>query len=104
MPKFDPRAKEKVKDIAKERVRTLFLQADDNFVSEPVLAHRYVQLARTIAMKAKIHMPREFKRKYCKHCYKYLRSGVNARTRTREGKVVILCKECKKFTRIPLAR
>ncbi len=92
--------KKKQKDIAKERIKTLFSKADDAFPSP--LANRYVTLARKIAMKVKLRMPREYKRKYCKHCYKYIRSGSNGRVRTREGKVVISCFECKKFTRIPM--
>src|SRR3989344_9058701 len=95
MPKFDPRAKEKVKDIAKERVKILFSQADEIFSSDKALANRYVHLARTIAMKAKIRMSLELKRRYCKFCYHYLRAGVNSRFRTREGKAVILCMDCK---------
>ncbi|PIN73499.1 ribonuclease P [Candidatus Woesearchaeota archaeon CG10_big_fil_rev_8_21_14_0_10_45_16] len=101
MPKR-PLPKNKQKEIALERIKTLFKQADGIFSKNKSLANRYVTLARKIAMKAKLKMPREYKRKFCKHCYKYLRSGVNARIRTRDGKVVISCLECKKFTRIVL--
>ncbi len=95
-----PIPKKKQKEIAKEQIKTLFDKADAVFPD--TLANRYVTLARKIAMKVKLRMPRELKRKYCKHCYKYLRSGKNARIRTRDGKVVISCFECKKFTRIPV--
>ena len=95
-------SKKKQKEIAKERISVLFAKADDIFSDSPSLSNRYVTLARKIAMKVKLRMPREYKRKYCKHCYKYLRSGVNARIRTRDGKVVISCLECKKFMRIPV--
>ncbi len=88
------------KEIALTRVKTLFTQAEEVFSKNPALAHRYVTLARKIAMKLKIRMPSELKRKYCKHCYKFLMPGVNARIRTRSGKVVISCLECKKFMRI----
>lgn len=95
-------SKAKQKEIALERIRSLFQQADTVFSTEPSLAHRYVSLARKIAMKVKPRIPLELKRRYCKHCYKYLMPGVNARIRTREGKVVISCLECKKFMRIPM--
>ena len=95
-------SKKKQKDIAKERIQTLFKQAGDAFSKNPSLSHRYVTLARKICMKVKLRMPRDLKRKYCKHCYKFLMPGTNARIRTREGKLIIYCLECKKYTRIPL--
>ncbi len=96
--------KSKQKEIAKERVKILFKQAEEVFSRNKSLAHRYVTLARKIAMKVKLRMPRELKRKYCKHCYKFLMPGANARIRTRDGKVIISCLECKKFMRIPVGK
>ena len=93
-------SKKRQKEIAEERMSILFQKADDVFSTNKNLANRYVTLARKISMKVQLQMPQEFKRKFCKHCYKYLRSGVNARIRTRDSKVVISCFECKKFTRI----
>ena len=77
--------KSKQKEIAKERVKILFQQAEEVFSKDKALAHRYVTLARKIAMKVKIRIPLELKRKYCKHCYKFLMPGVNSRIRTRDG-------------------
>ena len=94
--------KNKQKQIAKERIKNLFEQAELRFSDNKSLANRYVTLARKLAMKVKIRIPREYKRKFCKHCYKFLRPGKNARVRTRDGKVIISCFECKKFTRIPV--
>ncbi len=93
-------SKEKQKTLARQQINSLFTQAADIFSKDKALANRYVALARKIAMKFKIHLPRELKRQYCKHCYKYLRAGSNARIRIRAGKVIISCLECKKFTRI----
>ena len=95
-------SKKQQKEIAKERISKLFKQAEEVFPKNKALANRYVTLARKIAMKVKVRIPLTLKRRFCKHCYKYLQSGKNSRTRTREGKVVISCFECKKFTRIPL--
>jgi len=96
--------KKKQKEIAKERIEILFKQAEEIFSKNKSLANRYVTLARKIAMKVKIRIPLELKRKFCKHCYKFLKPGKNSRIRTRNGKVIISCFECKKFTRIPLRR
>ena len=95
-------SKQRQKEIALERIAVLFQQADEQFSVNPGLSHRYVQLARKLAMKFKVRIPVELKRKICKHCYQYLRTGVNARIRTREGKLIIYCLGCKKYTRIPL--
>ena len=93
-------SKQKQKEIAKERIKTLFEQAADQFPKNKSLANRYVTLARKIAMKVRMRIPQVYKRRFCKHCYKYLQPGVNSRVRTRDGKVIISCFECNKFTRI----
>ncbi len=97
MAKKPPISKAKQKEIAKERIENLFIQAQSNLK----YANRYVTLARKLAMKVKVRIPVKYKRRFCKHCYKYLHSK-NSRTRTRDGKVIISCFECKKFTRIPV--
>jgi len=94
------RPKKQIKEIAKKRIKELFAEAEKTKDQE--LSNRYVELARKIAGKARIWMPREFKRRFCKHCYSYLKSGKNARIRTRAGRLVIYCLKCKKYARIPL--
>lgn len=94
------RPKKQVKEIALQRIKELFAEAEKT--KDKKLANRYVDLARKIAGKARVRMPREYKRRFCKHCYAYLRSGKNARIRTRAGRLVIYCLECKKYARIPL--
>ena len=89
-----------LKEIARERITTLFQQAQETFPEHPQLAHRYVELARKIALKVNWRLPPQYKRKFCKYCHHFLMPGVNARVRTREGKVVISCLDCKKFMRI----
>ena len=91
----------KHKEIAKERIKILFEQAKSAFKEDPKLSNRYVNLARKLAMKYKVRIPKELKRKFCKHCYSYLRPPYNARVRLQKGKVVISCYNCKKFMRIP---
>jgi len=91
-----------LKQVARERVQILLENASKVFAKSPELAHRYVYLARKIAMKARYKMESSFKRRFCKHCYHYLSPGKNARIRTREGKLIIYCLDCKKYSRIPL--
>jgi len=93
------RDKEKKQKIARERIDKLFEQAEKT--TSQKLANRYVDLARKIAMKVNLRMPRKYKRKFCKHCYNYFRKG-NYRVRTRNGKIVYYCFKCKKYTRIPV--
>ena len=86
--------------MALGRIEQLFQEAQQIFSEDKALANRYVSLARKIAMKVKLKIPLKCKRKFCKHCYSYLRPGINSRVRTNRGKVTISCFECKKFTRI----
>ena len=92
------------KQIARVRIKKLFDEADKAFKKNKKLSNRYVEIARKIAMKINLRMPNKYKRQFCKHCYKYLKNGVNSRVRTNKGKVVIYCFECKKYTRIPLSK
>lgn len=59
-------------------------------------ADDYVRKARRFAMKLNTPIPKEFKRKYCKHCYSYFSSG-NYRIRTKNGMVICYCLKCKKY-------
>ena len=97
-------SKGKQKEIALERIRKLFKEAESAFPKNKTLANKYVTLARKLAMKVRLSLPLELKRRYCKHCYKFLKPGINARVRTRDGKVIISCLECKKFMRIPIRK
>ena len=62
----------KNKEIARERIETLFKEAKKVFNKDKSLANRYVKLARELAMKYKIRIPPPLKRRFCKHCYRYL--------------------------------
>lgn len=88
---------EKIKAIALERIKQLFAAA---FESKD-LAKRYVIMARKIAMKSNLRLPSNLKRKFCRNCNSFFNSK-NSRIRTREGKLIYYCLECKKFTRIPI--
>ncbi len=91
----------KQKELVLERIKILFKEAKTAFKKDPKLSNRYVKLARELAMKYKVRMPRELKRRFCKHCYSYLVPSINVRIRTRNGKVVYYCLNCKKYMRFP---
>ena len=94
----------KQKEIALDRIKTLFKEAKAVFKKDSRLANRYVKLARELSMKYKVSIPSNLKRQFCKHCYHYLMPSVNLRVRTREGKVVYYCMDCKKYMRFPYLR
>lgn len=91
------------KEIARERIEILFHQAEKRFSSRPELSHRYVELARKIAMRYNIKIPKELKRMFCSNCYRYLKPGVNSRVRTRaqQEAVTVKCLECGNIMRYP---
>lgn len=86
--------------IASERIEELFNEARKSFKSHPGRSHKYVRIALKISAKAGIKISREFRSNYCRKCKRYLESGVNARIRTRKGKVVISCFNCGNHRRI----
>ncbi len=93
--------------IALQRIRTLFRLARETIHEDPVLAQRYVDTARKVAMAAKVRLPREFRRQVCRHCKSFILPGVNCRVRIkqrREPHVVITCLNCGEQMRISLKR
>ncbi len=93
------------KIIAKRRINRLFELAEQNALSNRLhLSDRYIELARKISMRYLIPIPKEYKRRFCKHCYSYLLPHVTGRIRINRGKIIIYCYNCKKFTRILLKK
>jgi ribonuclease P protein subunit RPR2 len=103
MSKRTSKDKKIQKTIAHRRIQQLFLLAEQCALKGKLnLANRYVELARKISMRYLVPMPKEFKRRFCKHCYQYLLPNVTCRFRIHRGKLVIYCHNCKRYTRIPL--
>ena len=103
MPKKTLKDKKIQKTIALRRIRRLFSLAEQYALSGRLnLSDRYVEIARKISMRYLVPIPREYKRRFCKHCYKYLLPSVSCRFRIHRGKLVIYCHNCKRYTRIPL--
>ena len=93
------------KQIALQRVSIMFSLAKQKAQTDPELAQRYVQLARKIAMRARLRLPREYRFLVCRKCKSFILSGVNCRTRMqsrREPHLVITCLSCGGITRIPI--
>lgn len=96
-----------IKHIARQRIQALFLLAKETYPKDPDLAQRYVDVARRIAMAAKIPLPKEYRRQVCRHCKSFILPGVSCRVRIkqrREPHIVITCLKCGKPMRIPLER
>ncbi len=96
--------KQEQKKIAQERIDTLFQQAKKAFSKDPALADRYVALARKIAQKHRVRIPSQYKRRFCRHCYSYLVTGMNARTRIRDKFIVTFCEKCKRYSKFGIAK
>ena len=94
--------KSKQRIIAKKRIETLIQQAD--LTKDNTLINRYSILARKIAMKVRLKLPKEIKIRFCKHCHTLLKPGINSKTRIRNKKIIIFCQKCKNFKRIPLKK
>jgi len=90
--------------LANERIRILFTLAERFQRTHPERAQRYASLARRIASRNRVHIPRELGRRVCPACKSYMGPSAS-RTRirqTREPHVSITCLHCGHVTRIPL--
>jgi ribonuclease P protein subunit RPR2 len=95
------------RQIAKQRIQILFQQAEETRRENPQLASRYVEVARKIAMAAKIRLPTQYKRRICRNCNALLVPGDNCRVRVkqrREPHLVITCLACGHQTRALLRK
>ncbi len=88
--------------IARGRIDLLFTEAADAFDDHPERAHRYVALARRIAMKVTLPLPRRYRDRVCSSCHHLLVPGSNARVRVDEGVRTVTCKDCGHVMRHPL--
>ncbi|MEF8774386.1 MAG: ribonuclease P [Halobacteriales archaeon] len=87
--------------LAERRLRRLQdLAAEAAGDSDDCRARKYVRRARRVAERHRLSLPREFRRRTCDGCDRYLRPGENARYRLQDGHVVVTC-ECGNQKRIP---
>lgn len=87
--------------VAEERIERLQeLAAEAAREGEEERAKGYVRLARRIAERHRLQLPREFVRFTCDACDRYLVPGKNARVRLQDGHVVVTC-DCGHQARYP---
>jgi ribonuclease P protein subunit RPR2 len=87
--------------IAAERVARLEALARAAVAEgEDDRAREYVRLARRVAERHRLRLPRSFRRFTCDACDGYLRPGHNARVRLRDGHVAVTC-DCGEIARYP---
>lgn len=87
--------------IAAERIERLTdLARNAAKAGDDDRAIEYVRLARRIAERHRLSLPRRLKRFSCDRCDRYLIPGRNARVRTQDGHVVITC-DCGEQARYP---
>jgi ribonuclease P protein subunit RPR2 len=95
------REKRLERKIAKERIEILFKMMEKMKDEDYELARRYVELARRIAMKYRLKLPKRFKVLFCKKCLYPYKSG-RFRVRVRKSRVIITCLNCGYERRIPI--
>jgi ribonuclease P protein subunit RPR2 len=87
--------------IAEERIERLASLARDAAAEcHDDRAREYVRLARRLAERNRVSLPKELKRFTCDACDSYLRPGKNARVRLHDGHVVVTC-DCGEQARYP---
>ncbi len=95
------REKRLERKIARERISILLCKADESKFDNYELARRYVELARKIAMRYRIRLPKNQKRMFCKRClYPYRHDKI--RVRIRKSRIMITCLNCGFIRRIPI--
>jgi len=95
------------RQIAMQRIRKLFDLARKKIRDDPELAQRYAQIARKIAMRAKLRLPAEYRHHICRHCKSFIYPGVNCRVRVqqrREPHMAVTCQVCGETMRVPLRK
>ena len=95
-----------IRDIAIQRIKLLYKYAVREVRKGNVrLAQRYMYIAKRIAGKAGIKVPRSIKRAVCKNCLTPLIPGITSRVRLKsEGKgsrIVVTCLICGWIHRYP---
>lgn len=87
------RDKKREAKIARERVEYLIRRAIEWKGRDYELARRYVELAKKIAMRYRVRIPKELKSTYCKKCL-YPYTSEKLRVRVKKGRVVVKCLNC----------
>jgi len=83
-------------DIAEQRIRLLFEQAQEKFDRDPDLSDRYVEIAREIGMSYNVSIPSDLRKKFCSNCKAFLVPGANSKVRidSENQNIIYCCEEC----------
>ncbi len=95
------REKKLERRIARERIEILFKMMESMRDQDYELARRYVELAKRIAMKYRVKIPKKYKILFCKKCLYPYRDGL-FRVRVRKSRVIITCLNCGYERRVPI--
>lgn len=91
-----------IKDVAYQRIQLLLNLAGDKAAESKLeQSNRYAYLARKIGMRYRIRLPRELKRRICRHCNSYLLPGKTSRVRLKGVNVTVTCLNCGNQIRYP---
>lgn len=88
-------------DIAAERIERLAGLAEEAVVAgKPDRSREYVRLARRLAERHRLSLPKRFARAACDSCDVFQRPGRNVRVRVQRGRVIRRC-DCGATARHP---
>ena len=93
------------KQVALQRIETLFKIARQQIGEDEELAQTYVQMARKLAMASRVRIPIEYRRQICRGCKRFILVGVNCHVRIqhrRQPHVVVTCEQCGNKMRYPI--
>ena len=93
--------REESRKIAASLVAGLFRQAEDAFPASQEVALRFVRKARRAAERARIPVPAQFRRRFCRYCSSFWVPGRTVRVRLQKQKVVYCCLVCRHYFRLP---
>ncbi len=90
------------KRIAKERIESLFREAERIAKDKPQYARRCVSLAMKTAMRYNMPVPDKYRKRFCRRCHSFFTEGrFSARTRPEQKAVIIRCLACGSVKRYP---
>ncbi len=92
------------KKIARERIEILFENATEWAGDDEASSRRCILIAKRIAMKQRIRIPKRYRRLFCSQCHTILRPGINSRVRIQHGRVIMTCLECGQRKRYPVVK
>jgi len=71
-----------------------------NLAETSKFADKYVAHAKSISTRTNTTIPRELKRRFCKHCGTHFKNSLRVR-RNKKG-IIYTCLKCQKQTRYPI--